>query len=353
MNHSEKTYWVALKMVDGVGAVSYKLLLDALGSPENVFRATVSELMIVEGIGKKIAFAIRDFNSWDVAESEIVHASQNDVTIVTIHDESYPSALRNIYDAPPFLYVKGHLLPEDNCVALVGSRRASEYGIFATHKLANELAQRGITVVSGLARGIDATAHRATISSRGRTIAVLGCGIDVVYPLENKTLFEKIPLNGAIVSEYPLGTKPNSEHFPARNRIISGMSLGVVVIEATDKSGSLITARFALEQGREVFAVPGPIGNAGSKGTNMLIKNGAKLIECADDIIDELLPQLRFCSSVTENNIADIKVKKQNVDVSQLTSTELSLIEFVSNQKVSIDDIVSELNISVKDALHA
>ena len=198
----------------------------------------------------------------------------------------------NIYDRPAFLYVRGNLNKDDINIAVVGSRQASTYGKYTTEKISRELALKGLTIVSGMARGLDSAAHRGALTAHGRTVAVLGSGLDVIYPPENKKLFADIIQNGAVISEFPLGTPPRSTNFPARNRIISGMSYGVVIVEAGEKSGSLITARLALEQGREVFAVPGSIDTAGSRGTNKLIKQGAKLIENVDDILEEILPQL-------------------------------------------------------------
>jgi len=196
--------------------------------------------------------------------------------------------------------VRGSFLPEEIGVAIVGSRLASTYGKYITEKLGRELAMQGITVVSGLARGIDSAAHRGALAGKGRTIAVLGCGLDIVYPPENETLAAEIAAHGAIATEFPFGTPPNAPNFPARNRIISGISLGVVVVEAGEKSGSLITARIASEQGRSVFAVPGAIESAGSRGTNRLIKQGAKLIDSVEDILEEILPQAGLSQTLPE-----------------------------------------------------
>ena len=214
------------------------------------------------------------------------------ISVVTCLDELYPHNLLNIYDRPAFFYVLGRLDNEDVPLAIVGSRNASTYGRYTTDRISRELALRGITIVSGMARGIDSCAHRGALAAKGRTIAVLGSGLDVIYPPENKKLFDAISSNGAVISEFPLGTQPLSYNFPARNRIISGLSYGVVVVEAGEKSGSLITAKLAMEQGREVFAIPGAIDSASSRGTNSLIKQGAKLVENIDDILEDILPQL-------------------------------------------------------------
>ena len=286
-------YWLGLKLVPGLGNVGFLSLLSAFGSPAAVFQAPLAELLQIAGVGPKIAQGIKNFDQWNLVEGELALARKLRVSLVTCRDELYPPNLLNIYDFPPLLYVKGTLRQEDVCIAVVGSRMASAYGRFSTERLCRELVTKGITVVSGLARGIDTAAHQGSLAAKGRTIAVLGCGLDIVYPPENKALFDKIPLQGAIITEFSFGTPPQGTNFPARNRIISGLALGVVVVEANYRSGSLITARVALEQGREVFAVPGSIDAEGSKGTNKLIKEGAKLVECADDILEEILPQIR------------------------------------------------------------
>lgn len=292
MKYQDIVYWIALKSVPGLGNVGYRQLVDALGPPRDVFQTSLYRLKAIPGIGELTARQILDFRQWDQAEKEFGLLEKSKAFIITYQDPQYPGNLLNIYDFPPFLYVKGTLTREDVPVAVVGSRLASPYGRFATERLSRELALSGITVVSGLARGIDAAAHRGAISGHGRTMAVLGCGLDIIYPPENVRLYEAIPNQGALVSEYPFGARPQKHNFPARNRIISGISYGVVVVEAGEKSGSLITARFALEQGREVFAVPGAIDSAGSRGTHKLIRDGARLIESAREIIAEISPQI-------------------------------------------------------------
>ena len=292
MQNRDLKYWIALKQVEGIGNVGFQSLLDAFGSPRDAFAAPMSMLQAVPGIGAKSASRIKAFTDWKKADQELDRIGRAGVSIVTSRDPLYPPRLLAADDHPAYLYVKGSLDGDDVCVAVVGSRAASTYGKYTTERLCRELALRGITVVSGLARGIDSAAHRGALAGKGRTIAVLGCGLDVIYPPENESLYGEIARQGALVSEFPLGTPPNAPNFPARNRIISGISLGVVVVEASQKSGSLITARIALEQGREVFAVPGSIDSAGSRGTNLLIKQGAKLVENVDDILEEILPQV-------------------------------------------------------------
>jgi len=218
-------------------------------------------------------------------------ARENKVKTLGIADKDYPTNLRYIYDPPATVYLKGNIVPEDNiAIAIVGSRRATHYGLKNAKSLAFELAVRGITIVSGLARGVDSAAHRGALEAKGRTIAVLGSGLNVIYPKENERLAEEIAQNGAVISEFPLDAGPQRYHFPRRNRVISGLSLGVVVVEAAQKSGALITANCALEQGREVFALPGKIDSFTSRGTHDLIKQGAKLVESIEDIIEELEP---------------------------------------------------------------
>jgi DNA processing protein len=353
MTDCDIKYWLALKWVEGVGNVGFTALVNRFGSPEGAFKASLRDLRETSGIGQKTAGAIKSFSQWEKVEKELEAVSKSQVSIVTYHNPLYPKYLLNIYDFPPFLYVKGTLLKDDVIVAVVGSRAASAYGRFSTERLCRELAARGIVVASGLARGIDAAAHRGSLAGGGRTIAVLGCGIDIVYPLENKDLFEKIPGHGTIVTEFPFGTPPNGPNFPARNRIISGISLGVVVVEANDKSGSLITARMALEQGREVFAVPGSIDDVGSRGTNKLIKQGAKLIENADDILEEILPQTglqieeikskkeKTAKHINKCSKIDEQPAKGQAPPHEPTDLERELLKHVTSKPVSIDTLIA------------
>src|SRR5712671_1422312 len=283
--------WIALNMTPGVGPRAAAKLLERFGSAEAVYRATRAELekvrLLPEAVDSIIA---RDQH--DKAESEIETVRKLGGDILILDDGVYPPLLREIYDPPIALYVKGAWAEclERPCVAIVGSRRCSTYGQNAALMLSRELAQRGITIVSGMARGIDAAAHRGALEAGGRTVAVMGTGLDQVYPRDHKKLADEI-LNhsGALVTQFPLGTPPVSENFPYRNRVISGLSLGVVVIEAAENSGSLITARLAMEQNREVFAVPGNITSRNSFGTNYLIKGaGAKLVQQWQDVAGEL-----------------------------------------------------------------
>jgi DNA processing protein len=285
----DKAWWVALHLVPGVGRITFKKLVGYFGDPCAVMRATAGQLTRVSGIGPKIAQAIVGFQAERAVEHELRVVKAVGCQIVTAVDASYPPLLKTIEDPPPVLYVKGDVGdPAVPAVAVVGSRRPSTYGKVVAEQLAHGLAECGITVVSGLARGIDSMAHLKTLESGGRTLAVLGCGLSYIYPAENRRLAERICHQGAIVSEFPMTTKPERLNFPLRNRTISGLSLGTLVVEAGERSGALITAQWALDQGRDVFAVPGNVTAPTSRGTNRLIKMGAKLVERVEDILEEL-----------------------------------------------------------------
>ena len=285
--------WLALARVKGLGAVSFKKLTTRFVDPTAAFSAARTELEQVEGLHRDAIDGIVAFSDWAEIDEEIERARDAGIAIVPFTNPNYPARLRTIADPPPFLYVKGNILTDDDkAVAIVGSRSASEYGRRVARDLARGLASLGFTVVSGMARGIDASAHESALQAGGRTIAVLGSGVERAYPAEHETLYRRIGENGAVLSELPIGTRPLAFNFPARNRLISGLSLGVVVVEATEKSGSLITATLAVEQGREVFAVPGEVGSSRSRGAHRLIRQGAKLVESVDDIIEEIAPQL-------------------------------------------------------------
>ena len=369
MDEETLKYWIALKAVEEVGCVGFRTLLQAFSSPREVFSASAQTLKIIPGIGAKTADHIRSFSAWKMAEEEVVRAGKLGVAIVTSDDPLYPKNLLNIYDYPPFLYVKGTLCPEDVPVAVVGSRLASPYGRYTTERISRELALKGIVVVSGLARGIDAAAHRGALAGKGRTIAVLGSGLDVIYPPENEKLAEAIAANGALLTEFPFGTPPNSPNFPARNRIISGISLGVVVVEAGEKSGSLITARLAAEQGRSVFAVPGAIESAGSRGTHRLIRQGAKLIENVEDILEEILPQAGLAPAFSGNPAlfpmpdghppapetpddfqpAPGKADAAAVSLSGLPEPERKLLNLITETPAGIDALIAASGLSPQE----
>jgi len=327
-------YWLALSLTPGLGSILIKRLLDRFTTPEAVFRASVRELSEIEGLGEKVAGEIRKGPQKRLVERELSLLEEVGGKIITLRDDDYPGRLKNIYDPPALLYARGELRKEDElAVAIVGSRKTAPYGRWITEKIGEDLARHGVTVVSGMARGIDSLAHRGAIQGGGRTIAVLGCGVDVIYPSENRNLFHQIIEHGAILSEFPMGSPPEGGHFPKRNRIISGLSIGVVIVEASSESGSLITAGYALEQGREVFAVPGNVGAEGSRGTNRLIKDGAKLVETSDDILEEILPQWRREEEEPE---------KADAPVPDLVGEEETLYKLLGESPLHIDAIIRE-----------
>ncbi len=284
---------LALSRVAGVGPVTFRLLVDALGSAEAVWRAPASTLRSLDGCPRQVAEAVRTFAGWAQVDAELARLGSLGGRLLILPSSDYPIHLRRIHDPPPVVYVLGDWpTDERRMIAVVGSRRATPYGLATATRLSSELAAAGFVVISGLARGVDASAHQGALQGGGRTVAVLGCGVDVAYPPEMRGLKDKVREHGAVVSEFPLGAPPDPHHFPTRNRIISGLSLGVLVVEATAESGSLITAKLALEQGREVFAVPGNAGSPTSAGTNRLIKAGATLVETADDLLEQVVGQV-------------------------------------------------------------
>jgi DNA processing protein len=338
----DRFYRLALSFVPGVGNVIYQRLLSHFKEAEGVFQASREELLKVPNMRVKNAEAIKGFKDWDRVKREMELIDRNQVTLLTWGDEDYPENLRNIYDPPSILYLKGNIIKDDRlAVAVVGSRNPTEYGRSATERIGRDLARQGITVVSGMARGIDSISHQGALSGRGRTIAVLGSGIDVIYPPENKGLYQEIAARGAVISEFPLGTHPDGVNFPARNRIISGLSLGVVIVEATLRSGSLITANLALEQGREVFAVPGNVSSPRSRGTNMLIKKGAKLVEEAQDVLEEILPQLTTSRKGRE---------ERDETPAYLSEDERKVLDLLKEEPLHIDLITLRSGLKVNQA---
>jgi len=331
--------WLLLNMIPGVGSSRCQKLLKHFGSPQAILEASVKELEHVSGIGEYTARQIVNLKDKLDVERELSRIEKQKICIITFFDENYPSNLKSIFDPPVLLYVKGKLLPEDIiAIAMVGTRRPTAYGKMVAEKLSGELAERDVTVVSGMARGIDSFSHRGALSRGGRTIAVLGCGIDVCYPPENRDLLNEISEKGAVVSEFPMGTRPERMNFPLRNRVISGLSLGVVIVEAGPKSGALITAECALEQGREVFAVPGNIFNLETKGTHSLIKEGAKLVEGYGDIIEEI-SCLRDVLPVTPTT----KLQRQ-VELSEEEERVYNLLSF---EPIHIDLISKESGLPI------
>ncbi|HTW86967.1 MAG TPA: DNA-processing protein DprA [Candidatus Binataceae bacterium] len=286
-------YWLALRRVRGIGPRISHLLLEAFGTPERIFTLDEKELAGA-GIPRSTARSLREFHDFDALERELCELPRIGARLIRWTDPEYPTNLREIADPPPYLFIQGRLGTEEKqYLAVVGARAASDAGRHMARRLGLELAAKGFIVVSGLARGIDTEAHQGALDAGGGTVAVLGCGIDVIYPAENRKLAQSIvESGGALISELPVGTPPIAENFPGRNRILSGLSLGVVVVEAAERSGSLITARTALDQNRQVFAVPGSPVSGRSRGSNRLLKEGARLVECVEDVIEELAPQL-------------------------------------------------------------
>jgi DNA processing protein len=286
-------YWLGLMRVEGLGVRSAHKLIGRFGSPHAAYMASLTELEVA-GLPAPVCQSIFAQAGLKEAEKEIEAAVKLGCQLIHYSDDQYPTRLREIADPPLVLYVRGDLKAlSEISVAVVGTRRPSTYGLQVARRIAHDLAERGVVIVSGLARGIDSASHHGALDAKGRTVAVQGRGMDGIYPSENKKLAEKIMESGAVISEFPLGTGPTPENFPIRNRIISGLSLGVIIVEASEYSGSLITARLALEQNREVFAVPGNITAAQSFGPNHLIKQGAKLVDQWMDVVEEFSPEVR------------------------------------------------------------
>jgi DNA processing protein len=331
---ADLTPWLALRAVPGVGNVTALTLVRAFGDPQSVFRASIHALECA-GVRPEVARAVHGFADWGYAQRQIQRLEAIGGAVLTWGDEGYPTLLRSLRDPPLVLFHRGR--PDDSdrvAVALVGSRQPSEYGRRMARDLAGGLARMGITIVSGLARGVDAEAHAAALHAGGRTIAVLGSGIDVIYPIEHDRLFMSVSQQGCVYSELPPGTQPEAENFPARNRIISGLSLGTVVVEAAARSGSLITARCALEQGREVFAVPGPVGFR-SRGGHSLLRQGATLVESADDVVRAIAPQLLAA-------VAPLPVLGQR---------DAAVFATVKGSAVSVDEVVQRSGLAVAEVL--
>lgn len=339
-----KISFLELTLTPNLGPVKIRRLLDKFILPENIFKAGPAELSAVEGITPDIARNIRERKGRGLLDGQLKSIKKLGINIVTPPDNGYPENLKNIYDAPIALFMKGEIIPDDYfSVAIVGTRMCSFYGREMSEKISGELACKGITIVSGGARGIDTSAHRAALRAGGRTICVLGTGLDVPYPLENEKLFEEVAQNGAVITEFPLGTQPRRENFPVRNRIVSGLSLGVAIIEAPQKSGALITARMAAEQGREVFSVPGESGKFNSYGSNQLLRDGAKLVENAGDILEELAPQLRY--RLNEINSSQVRRQENTPDSRhcwELTKDENRIYDLLSDAPTHIEEIAAK-----------
>ncbi len=336
--NKKNKFLIGLSLIKGLGPKKYEKLLNFYGTTQKIWLASENELKKIEGLGVKFSndfIVIREKINLD---KELDRLEQLNIECIGKDDAQYPEILKSIYDPPFILYKKGGQLPWDRpCVAIVGARKMTAYGREMSFWLGKELARQGIGVISGMARGIDTWAHKGALQGGGLTVGVLGCGLDTCYPLENKKLMSQIMAQGAVLSEFPVGVPPKPGHFPLRNRIISGLSLGTVIVEAQTKSGALITADQALEQGREVFAVPGPITSPASRGCHNLIKQGAKLVQDIDDLLEELaLSEEKTTISI---NSANKKTKS-----STLSEEEKELLNSMSFHPMLADEIAMQIS---------
>lgn len=325
--------WLTLKLLPGVGNRSVLRLVRHFGSPEAVLRARGSELEAVPGLREPVRTAILSRQIERPPEEEWERLHREGFGMLSLQDEGYPYNLSQIPDPPAVLFLRGRFEPRDLVsIAVVGSRSATPKGVIFTERLSSELASAGVTVVSGFAVGIDSAAHRGALKVGGRTLAVLGCGLDIGYPASNGRLRQEVSASGMLLTEFPLGTPPAAANFPMRNRIISGLSLGVLVVEAANRSGSLITARLALEQGREVFAVPGLANAYRSEGPHRLLREGARLVESAEDILDEIRPLIRTGAN-------SIKKSMERDAPEELLDEEASLLRYIDEEPRHVDEI--------------
>ena len=326
---------VALNLIEHVGPVRVRQLLECFGEAPAILKASRQQLLRVHGIGEETAQAIASWEKTIDLDGELKRITDFGCRILTQADEDYPELLRQIYDPPIVLYVSGQLTSKDrNAVAMVGSRQTTHYGLEAARKLAYQLAYVGVTVVSGAARGIDTASHQGALSAKGRTVAVLGTGINIIFPPENRELFERIAANGAVITQFPFNRQADKQSFPIRNRIVAGMTLGTVVVEANLTSGALITAHFATEYGRQIFAVPGRIDSPRSKGCHDLIKQGAKLCEGAEDILSEfeyLFPASNRPPGANETGV---------LPALSLSENEQKVYDALSNEEATIDEVI-------------
>ncbi len=332
---------VVLNLLEGIGPVRVRQLLEFFGDATKVLQASRAALTRVKGIGDDLAGTIVKWQSTTDLAGELKRADDFGARLVLHDDDEYPELLREIYDPPIVLYLKGRLLPEDkNSIAMVGARRTTHYGQDAARKLAYQLASHGVTVVSGGARGIDSASHQGALSAKGRTIAVLGTGINIVYPAENAELYEHIIENGAVITQFPFNRKGDKQSFPIRNRIVAGMTLGTVVVEADLKSGSLITANMAADNNRQVFAVPGRIDSPQSRGCHNLIRNGAALCENAEDILAEF-EHLALDQALGQADGAE------PVPLANLTDHEQAVLDVLDATEQPIDTVIANSGLPV------
>lgn len=333
--------WIWLASLKGLITRKKVELLRIFDSPEGIFNADALALAQTGILTGDNINAILSREQRAETDSIMESLDKHRIDVIPINDERYPQLLKNICDPPVCLFSRGSVMNEEPSVGVVGSRKASGYGISTAKKISSDLARYGICIVSGMARGIDTAAHLGALSAKGRTIAVFGCGLDIIYPPENKRLMEKIIENGAVISEYPPGVQPMPHHFPVRNRIVSGMSAGILVVEAGEKSGSLITAQLALEQGRDVYALPGNVISVNSKGTNKLIQDGAKLVTSVEDILEEMF----WYKNLQSKRVLDADsyhCRKALPD--SLDEDERSVIEMLAIEELQIDEIQQKLD---------
>jgi len=334
MTDTELKYWVGFSFIPSIGRVRFNQLETHFGKLEDAWRADADELRKAR-LDDSVVKAILQHRPKIDPDAEMEKVIQHGLKVYTWHDDAYPTRLKEIYDYPPLLYIKGEITPADEwSLAVVGTRRVTIYGRQVTEEIVTDLARHKITIVSGLARGVDSIAHQAALDAGGRTIAVLACGLDIIYPSENVNMAKRIVENGALISEYPLGVKPRPDHFPRRNRILSGLTLGTLVTEAGEGSGALITSDMALEQNREVLAVPGSILSPASYGTNKLIKQGAKLVQNCQDILEEL-------------NLSAVAQQMEFKEILPASDTEKTLLEKLSTEPVHIDEICATCGLPV------
>ena len=340
--NEEELHWLALRLLPGLGNRMALRLLNAIGSAPGIFRASASELESL-GVSSNVVRSLVTGTVFEHAAREAEQARQLGASFLTIRDAAYPALLKEIFDPPLLLYARGDLaLLGAPAVGIVGTRRPTAYGRAMAERLATDLAVRGLVIVSGLARGIDSLAHRGALQAGGKTIAVLGTGMDVAYPAENKKLFAEIAEKGLLLSEFPLGSFPAPQNFPIRNRIIAGLSLGVVVVEAAQYSGSLITARLAMEQNREVFGVPGSVTNKNSWGPHILIKQGAKLVQDWQDVVEELPAEVR--RALISSSDATPEPGKPSLFAESLSEREQAIYSLLQvDEPVHIDEILDAL----------
>lgn len=351
---SADAYWLALRRVRGMGPRTCRLLLEKFASPKEIFDQKESDITAV-GVPRQTARNLKEFRNFDALEKELCELPRLGGRLLKWSDDDYPPNLREIADPPPYLFVRGAATINDpRSIAIVGARAASDAGLRMAQRLAMELAAKGFTVVSGLARGIDGAAHQGALDGGGKTVAALGCGIDIIYPAEHRKLADAILANGgAIVSELPIGTQPMAENFPTRNRILAGLCLGAVIVEAAEQSGSLITARMALEQNRQVFAVPGSPLTGKTRGSNRLLKEGAKLVECVEDVIEELAPQLGMVMEPRKSSkiAANPEIRQETIPQSGSDDDKLILSELKQDKRLHVDSLIEASGLNPQTVL--